>query len=81
MIPLLAVVRVGGFRVWLPLFLVWLLLLPVVLLLSPVILVVCVVARVNPWRAFVALWDVMTGLSSTQVEIESPKGSMLIRLS
>lgn len=81
MIPLLAVVRVGSWRLWIPLFLLWLLLLPVVVLLSPVILVMTLVARVNLFRGCMALWDAVTGFTSTQVEIERPDISVSIRIS
>ena len=75
MIPFVAVVSLRGresrtFRLWVPLFLVWLLLLPLVVLLSPAIFLACLLCRVNPFRGFVAIWQVLSALRQTVCEVE-----------
>jgi hypothetical protein len=64
MIPLVAVVSLRNedsrtFRFWIPLGLIWILLLPVAVLLSPLIFVACLFCRVNPFRAFGLLWQIL----------------------
>ena len=81
MIPLVAVVSLRNqesrtFRLWIPLFLVWLLLLPLALLLSPFIFIACLVCRVNPWRGVALLWQVLTALADTNVEVEHRSAAM-----
>ena len=75
MIPLVAMVSLRGkqsrtFRLWLPVVLVWFLLMPMALLLSPVILVVCLACRVNPFRGISVLWQILSALSHTEVEVD-----------
>jgi uncharacterized membrane protein len=75
MIPLVAVVSLRNqdsrtFRVWIPLLLVWILLLPIALLLSPVIFIACVVCRVNPFRSFALMGQILNALGNTGFELE-----------
>lgn len=74
MIPLFAVVRFRNernrsFGLWVPLFLIWLLLLPLVFLLLPVFFVFCAVGEVNAFRALVTLWQILTSLRNTHIEV------------
>ncbi len=83
MIPLLALVsfrnqRNRGFRLWIPLFLVWLLLLPVALLLLPLFFVLCAVGEVKAFQALATLWQILTGLKGTYVEVAERQTSVLI---
>lgn len=75
MIPFVAVVslrnqRSRTFRIWLPLFLVWLLLIPLGIVLSPFIFIACLVCRVNPFRGIALMWQIVSALSDTQLELE-----------
>jgi uncharacterized membrane protein len=81
MIPFVAVVSLRNqqsrtFRLWIPLFLVWLLLLPLAILLSPFIFITCLVCRVNPWRGVALLWQILTALADTNVEVEHGSAGM-----
>ena len=81
MIPFVAVVSLRNqqsrtFRLWIPLFLIWLLLLPLAILLSPFIFIACLVCRVNPWRPFALLWQILTALADTNVEVEHRSAGM-----
>lgn len=81
MIPFVAVVSLRNqqsrtFRLWIPLFLVWLLLLPLAILLSPFIFITCLVCRVNPWRGVALLWQILTALADTNVEVEQGSAGM-----
>ena len=81
MIPFVAVVSLRNqqsrtFRLWIPLFLIWLLLLPLAILLSPFIFMACLVCRVNPWRGVALLWQVLTALADTNVEVEHRSAGM-----
>jgi hypothetical protein len=75
MIPFVAVVSLRNqqsrtFRLWIPLFLVWLLLLPLVILLSPVIFIACLFCRVNPLRGVAVVWQILTALADTDIQVE-----------
>jgi hypothetical protein len=75
MIPLVAVVSLRDresrtFRLWVPLILVWLLVVPVVVLLSPLILVACIACRVNPFRGFAVVWQILSALRETEFELD-----------
>ncbi len=81
MIPFVAVVSLRNedsrtFRLWIPLFLIWILLLPITLLLSPVICVACLVCRVNPLRAFLLMWQIVSALADTEFEMEHRTAGM-----
>lgn len=85
MIPLMLVVGIRsynrrGFRLWIPLFLVWLLLLPLVLVLLPLAILVLLLVRVNPFRALLTGWQILTGLKGTHIEIQDGKALLLIRI-
>lgn len=75
MIPFVAVVSLRNhesriFRLWIPLFLMWLLLVPLGILLSPFIFIGFLVCRVNPFRGVVVLWQILTALADTKLEVE-----------
>jgi hypothetical protein len=81
MIPFVAMVSVRGkesrtFRLWVPLFLVWLLLMPLAIVLSPVIFILCLVCRVNPFRGFATVWQLLCALSHTECEVEHGSAGM-----
>ena len=75
MIPFVAVVSLRNqesrtFRLWIPLFLMWLLLVPLGILLSPFIFLGFLVCRVNPFRGVAVLWQILTALADTKLEVE-----------
>jgi uncharacterized membrane protein len=81
MIPFVAVVSLRGkdsrtFRLWVPLFLVWVLLMPLAVLLAPVIFIACLVCRVNPFRGFAAIWQVLSALRKTVCEVDQGSAGM-----
>jgi hypothetical protein len=81
MIPFVAVVSLRNqesrtFRLWIPLFLVWLLLLPLAILLSPFIFIACLFCRVNPLRGVAVIWEILTALADTDVEVEKRSAGM-----
>jgi len=81
MIPFVAVVSLRNndsrtFRFWIPLFLIWLLLLPLVVLLSPFIFIACLVCCVNPFRGVAVMWQILTALGDTDVEVEHRSAGM-----
>jgi uncharacterized membrane protein SpoIIM required for sporulation len=83
MIPFVAVVSVPDrrshtVRLWIPLFLVWLLVLPLGLLLLPVVLIAGLVCRVNPFRAVSVLWQLLSALKDTNVEVARRSASVSI---
>jgi len=86
MIPLFAVIRIRNARhrlgLWVPLFLLWLLLLPLLLVLLPFFVIACLIARMNPLRACVTGWQVLSGLPGTHIEIEKQRsqGKVLVRI-
>lgn len=74
MIPLVAVVSLNNqnsrtFKLWVPLVLIWLLLVPLVLIFSPLILIACLLCRVNPFRMFAVMWQILTALKDTKLEL------------
>lgn len=75
MIPFVAVVSLRDresrtFRLWIPLFLIWLLLLPLVVLMSPFVFTACLFCRVNPFRGVAVMWQILTALIDTNIEVE-----------
>jgi len=75
MIPFVAIVSLRNresrtFRLWIPLLLIWLLLLPLFILLSPFIFVACLVCRVNPFRGVAVMWQILSALADTNIEVE-----------
>jgi hypothetical protein len=67
-------------RLWIPLFLIWLLLLPFLLLLLPLAMLALLVVRVNPFRALAALWQTLSGLTGTHIEVNAPDASVYVRI-
>jgi len=84
MIPLFAVVRVHAdgrrFGLWLPLFLAWLLLLPLLLVLLPFVVIGCLVARMNPLRLLKTVWQLLAGLSGTNVDVQYGERQVQVRM-
>ena len=81
MIPLWAHVhfrnrRGSRFLIGIPLILVWLLLLPVILLILPVFFLACIIGRVDAFDAIAIIWEILTSLNGTQIQI----GTTSIRL-
>ena len=81
MIPFVAVVSLRNndsrtFRFWIPIFLIWLVLLPLAVLLSPFIFIACLVCRVNPLRGVAVMWQILTALGDTDVEVEHRSAGM-----
>jgi len=81
MIPFVAVVSLRNqesrtFRLWIPLFLIWLVLLPLVILLSPFIFLACLICRVNPFRGVGVMWQILTALTDTELELEHRSAGM-----
>jgi hypothetical protein len=75
MIPFVAMVSLRGkesrtIRLWVPLFLVWLLLIPLTIVLSPLIFIALLVCRVNPFRGFATMWQLLSAMSHTECEVE-----------
>lgn len=75
MIPFVAVVSLRNqdshtFRLWIPLFLIWLLVLPLVVLVSPFVFTACLVCRVNPFRGLGVMWQILTALADTSIDVE-----------
>jgi len=75
MIPFVAVVSLRNqksrtFRLWIPVFLMWIFLVPLGILLSPFIFIGFLICRVNPFRGVAVLWQILTALSDTQLEVE-----------
>jgi hypothetical protein len=74
MIPMLAIVSFQRsesrkHRFWLPLILPWILLSPVLLLIFPFVIVGFLVVRVNPFRGVAAVWQFLTALRKTEIEL------------
>jgi hypothetical protein len=67
-------------RLWIPLFLIWLLLLPLVLVLLPLAMLALLVVRINPFRAFAAFWQTLTGLTGTHIEVNGPDALVYVRI-
>jgi hypothetical protein len=95
MIPLVAVIRVRArarisrmlkpypavrIKLWIPLFLIWLLLLPFVLLLLPLAMLACLVVQINPFRALAVLWQALTGLRGTNIEVNDADAVVAVRI-
>lgn len=66
-------------RLWVPLFLIWLLLLPVAVLLFPVFIVLCLAFGREPLAAMDAVYDLLSGLTGTVIEIDTPRAFVFIR--
>ncbi|HUO17605.1 MAG TPA: hypothetical protein VMX38_21660 [Verrucomicrobiae bacterium] len=81
MIPFVAVVSLRNeqsrtFRLWIPLFLIWLLLLPLAIVLSPLIFIACLACRVNPFRGFAVVWQILSALRQAEFDFDHPSAGM-----
>jgi uncharacterized membrane protein len=81
MIPFVAVVSLRNqesrtFRLWIPLFLIWLIVLPVAILLSPFIFLACLICRVSPLQGVAVMWQILTALTDTELEVEHRSAGM-----
>lgn len=81
MIPFVAVVSLRNqesrtFRLWIPLFLIWLIVLPVAILLSPFIFLACLICHVNPLEGVAVMWQILTALADTELEVEHRSAGM-----
>jgi uncharacterized membrane protein len=81
MIPFVAVVSLRNqesrtFRLWIPLFLIWLLLLPLAIVISPFVFIACLFCRVNPFRGIAVMWQILTALADTKVEVKHRSAGM-----
>jgi uncharacterized membrane protein len=75
MIPFVAVVSLRNresrtFRLWVPLILVWLLFVPLMVLLSPLIFLASLFCRMNPFRGFAVVWQILSALRETKFEVD-----------
>jgi hypothetical protein len=80
MIPLLLIVRVGWFRLWLPLIVVWISLLPLVLILLPIAMLSCFIIGLKPLETLLIHWRVLTALPGTSVELSHGKYAFAVRI-
>lgn len=82
MIPLVAAVRLGSRRLWIPvpLFIVWLLLLPFCLLLLPIYVVACRALQVRPLASLVALWRLLNACRGLHVDVRQGGVAFAVRL-
>lgn len=87
MIPLVAAVavrpnRASRRRIWipLPLFLLWLLLLPLTPVLVPLFFIACRANRISGPRALGVIWQLLSGLGRTRIEVDHPDASIHIRV-
>ena len=67
-------------HLWIPLFLVWILLLPLLLVLLPLIALVGLFVGLNALRLYAAVWEILSALRHTLVEVNSPGADVRIRL-
>jgi hypothetical protein len=85
MIPVAGAVGVGdcrvhGFRLSIPFFLLWIVLAPLLLLLVPVLFIACLCARVDPFQANGALFQILAALRGTHVEVINDSVSVLVNI-
>ena len=82
--PMLVKLHMGqrgrGFRLWLPLFLLWLIVLPFAIVTLPVIAIVLLLLGRNPLRIFAAYWSVLSAVSGSHFEAESPRGFIFMHV-
>jgi hypothetical protein len=85
MTPNIAIVRIETphwhmIPLWIPLFLLW---IPA-LILSPLIFLVVVglslAGKLNPWRTFRVLWDLVCALPGTHVRVTSDGTNVRVRI-
>ena len=63
-----------------PFFLLVTLVLPLLVLLVPVIFIACLFVHVNPFDAMGMLWNVLTSLRGTHVEVAQRRHSILVHI-
>lgn len=66
-------------RLWVPLFLIWILLVPVAVLLLPLFVVLCLAFGQDMLAAMDAIYDLLSGLTGTVIEVDTPRAFVLIR--
>jgi len=85
MTPNIAIVHIEtphwrSIPLWIPLFLLW---IPAILL-SPFILIVIfglsIAGKLNPWRIFRVLWDLLCSLPGTQVRVTTDGTNVRVRI-
>ena len=83
MIPSLAIVRVGGhrrgIRLWLPLFLLWPLIPPLAVVLAVAVLVMARAYGIAAAGALRAAWQLASGWRGMHIEVDSPEVALQIR--
>ena len=67
-------------RLWLPLFLLWLLLTPLAILLSPIWVLALLLFGPRAFTTPMVLFDVLTSLSGTLVEVSAADALVFIRI-
>lgn len=85
MIPFAAVIRWHhahnrNHHMWLPLFLLWLILLPLLLVLFPVVLLAGLFLGINAGKLYVSVWQILTAMRNTLIEVEDSRTSLHIRI-
>jgi hypothetical protein len=68
-----------GLTLWIPVFALWLLLVVVAVVLLPILVIGCLFVRVNPLRAFVVFWQIITALRGTNIEFRQDGRSIRVR--
>ena len=66
-------------RLWVPLFLIWFLLVPIAVLLLPVFIVVCLALGREPLTIMDAIYDLLSSLPGTIIEVDTPRAFVFIR--
>jgi len=85
MTPNIAIVHIEtphwhSIPLWIPLFLLW---IPAIIL-SPLIFFVifglAVAGKINPWRAFRVLWDLVCALPGTHVRVTADDANVRVQI-
>jgi hypothetical protein len=72
--------RNRNFRLWIPLFLAWLILLPLVLILFPLVLIACLLMQISALRLYATVWQILSSLRHTLVEVQSEQTTLHLRI-
>jgi hypothetical protein len=72
--------RSRNFRLWVPLCLAWLILLPLVLILFPVALVACLLMRISVLRLYGTMWQILSSLRHTFVEVQNDQTTLCFHI-
>ena len=72
--------RTRNFRLWIPLFLAWLILLPLLLILFPLVLVACLLMRISALRLYTTVWQILSGLRHTLVEVQNEQTTLRLHI-